>query len=30
MAHQTVEQFRVLFLDRRNVLISDEVQHQGS
>jgi DNA repair protein RadC len=30
MAHQTVEQFRVLFLDRRNVLISDEVQHQGT
>jgi DNA repair protein RadC len=30
MAHETVEQFRVLFLDRRNVLISDEVQQQGT
>ena len=30
MAHQTVEQFRVLFLDRRNVLIADEVQHRGT
>jgi DNA repair protein RadC len=30
MAHQTVEQFRILFLDRRNVLIADEVQHQGT
>jgi DNA repair protein RadC len=30
MAHQTVEQFRVMFLDRRNVLISDEVQNQGT
>lgn len=30
MAHRAVEQFRVLFLDRRNVLIADEVQHQGS
>jgi DNA repair protein RadC len=30
MAHRNVEQFRVLFLDRRNVLIADEVQHQGS
>jgi DNA repair protein RadC len=30
MAHAKVEQFRVLFLDRRNVLIADEVQHQGS
>lgn len=30
MAHQMVEQFRVLFLDRRNVLIADEVQHQGT
>jgi DNA repair protein RadC len=25
-----VEQFRVLFLDRMNVLIADEVQHQGT
>ncbi|MFO1152484.1 MAG: DNA repair protein RadC [Rhodospirillales bacterium] len=30
MAHETVEQFRVLFLDRRNVLIADEVQHRGT
>ena len=30
MAHQPVEQFRVLFLDRRNVLIADEVQHRGT
>jgi DNA repair protein RadC len=30
MAHQTEEQFRLLFLDRRNVLIMDEVQHRGT
>ena len=30
MAHEAVEQFRVLFLDRRNVLIADEVQHRGT
>ncbi len=30
MAHEKVEQFRLLFLDRRNVLIADEVQHRGS
>lgn len=30
MAHQPVEQFRVLFLDRRNVLIADEVLHRGT
>ena len=30
MAHRKVEQFRVLFLDRRNVLIADEVQNEGS
>lgn len=30
MAHQTEEQFRVLFLDRRNVLIADEIQHRGT
>jgi len=30
MAHSMVEQFRVLFLDRRNVLIGDEVQHEGT
>jgi DNA repair protein RadC len=30
MAHRNVEQFRLLFLDRRNVLIADEKQHEGS
>ena len=30
MAHRMVEQFRVLFLDRMNVLIGDEVQHEGT
>ena len=30
MAHQSVEQFRVLFLDRRNVLIADETLHRGT
>lgn len=30
MAHQAVEQFRVLFLDRSNALIADEVQHRGT
>ncbi len=30
MAHQPVEQFRVLFLDRRNVLIADELLHRGT
>jgi DNA repair protein RadC len=30
MAHRMVEQFRILFLDRRNVLIADEVQHEGT
>ena len=30
MAHEMVEQFRVLFLDRRNVLITDELQHRGT
>jgi DNA repair protein RadC len=30
MAHLMVEQFRVLFLDRMNVLIKDEVQHEGT
>lgn len=30
MAHSMVEQFRVLFLDRMNVLISDQVQHEGT
>ncbi|NJO55277.1 MAG: DNA repair protein RadC [Rhodospirillales bacterium] len=30
MAHRMVEQFRLLFLDRRNVLIADEVQQEGT
>ena len=30
MAHQRVEQIRILFLDRGNVLIADEVQHTGT
>ena len=30
MAHRPVEQFRVLFLDRRNVLIADEEQQRGT
>jgi len=30
MAHERVEQFRVLFLDTRNRLIADEVQTRGS
>lgn len=30
MAHERVEQFRVLFLDTRNRLIADEVQSRGS
>lgn len=30
MAHRMIEQFRLLFLDRRNVLIADKVQHEGS
>ena len=30
MAHATREQFRILFLDRKNVLIADEVQQQGT
>ncbi len=30
MAHEQVEQFRILFLDRRNRLIADEVQGQGT
>lgn len=30
MAHRETEQFRVLFLDRKNVLIADEVQAQGT
>ena len=30
MAHNPVEQFRILFLDRKNVLIADEVQQKGT
>lgn len=30
MAHETQEQFRILFLDKRNVLIADEVQQRGT
>ncbi len=30
MAHETKEQFRILFVDKRNSLISDEVQQQGT
>lgn len=30
MAHRDVEQFRILFLDNKNVLIADEVQARGT
>lgn len=30
MAHQPTEQFRILFLDRQNALIGDEVQQRGT
>jgi len=30
MAHRETEQFRVLFLDRKNVLIADEEQAKGT
>ncbi len=30
MGHRPVEQFRLLFLDRRNILIADEKQNEGS
>jgi DNA repair protein RadC len=30
MAQVTNEEFRVLFLDRKNVLIADEVQNRGT
>ncbi len=30
MAYDAVEQFRILFLDRKNVLIADEVQGKGT
>jgi DNA repair protein RadC len=30
MAHRDLEQFRVLYLDRKNVLIADEAQANGT
>lgn len=30
MAHREIEQFRILFLDRKNVLIADEMQAKGT
>merc|ERR1711969_128173 len=30
MAHRPTEQFRVLYLDRKNVLIADEAQAEGT
>ena len=30
MAYETTEQFRILFLDKRNVLIADEIQGRGT
>ncbi|MGV1913344.1 RadC family protein, partial [Agrobacterium vitis] len=30
MAYETTEQFRILFLDKRNTLIADEVQGRGT
>ncbi|ARO15645.1 DNA repair protein RadC [Ketogulonicigenium robustum] len=30
MAHREVEQFRILFLDRKNILIADEAQARGT
>ncbi|MBN8994820.1 MAG: DNA repair protein RadC [Rhizobiales bacterium] len=30
MAHEPIEQFRILFLDKRNTLIADEVQQTGT
>jgi DNA repair protein RadC len=30
LAHEPIEQFRVMFLDRKNVLIKDEVQQRGT
>ncbi len=30
MAHREIEQFRILFLDRKNVLIADEEQSKGT
>jgi DNA repair protein RadC len=30
MAHRDTEQFRILFLDRKNILIADEAQAEGT
>ena len=30
MAYEAVEQFRILFLDKKNMLIADEVQQSGT
>ena len=30
MAHEAIEQFRLLFLDRKNILIADEAQQKGT
>jgi DNA repair protein RadC len=30
LAHEPIEQFRLLFLDRKNVLIRDEIQQRGT
>jgi DNA repair protein RadC len=30
MAYESIEQFRILFLDRKNMLIADEVQQRGT
>src|SRR5260370_9575876 len=30
MAYEQIEQFRILFLDRKNNLIADEVQQRGT
>jgi DNA repair protein RadC len=30
MAHREIEQFRILFLDKKNVLIADEEQARGT
>jgi DNA repair protein RadC len=30
LAHEPIEQFRILFLDRRNTLIRDELQQRGT
>jgi DNA repair protein RadC len=30
LSHEPIEQFRVMFLDRKNILIKDEVQQRGT